>query len=305
MTLLDSPSNRDRFLYPIDIVADVNDTIWFVVGASSYEITIPAGRYYNWREPIPPSWLSDDYPSIFLQIETLLGTATSESWVFRAATPTKSHRQFGAGLALTRVAGASNTWGWQFNNGAFNFDKRVLGYAADEDTQKSTSGAELIAPFTRWMDLLIPKRWKSKHPNLLEEQFASNGSYDTQVRTRWKAHKLRAWVYSWVSEALIFSGKANDAAYAAAADLAVGDCNNALEDLYKEALRTGAEIIVVHDAGDQDLGVSEHGHEVVKTRGEVGELNGFINPQGARGGRWGIEMALWVNPDTEKMGYEF
>lgn len=299
---LDALTNRDRFAYGVYVPSGAK--VVFIKGVSTYQLTVPEGRYYLWHEVGAPSWLTTNFPSLYHTIEALVTTAASETFTFAAGTPTTSVKQLNRGLDLIRAAGASNNFGWQFSNVNFTLDRRLLGFAPDAVSIETTTD-RLQSAMTRYGDWVAPRRHQSKWRHKVNVQYTGGGAFAARQTRRWRTDVVRTWRYTWVPEAHVVP-KANDAGYARVAELGLGDNNNLFEDFWELGFSSGHPVLVVHDEGDKDLAITTHPFEVI-TYVDSDEATDFsaAAPIPESGGRWEIGFAAWVSPDPDHKGYDF
>ena len=308
MTVLDALSHRDRFVPAIDIVTGVNDVLWVIYGSggTTAQLTIPAGRYWGYYEPAAPSWLTDNFPSIYVAILVALISVTGESWSFRSCTPTVSVKCLNRGVALTHLTGSTTEFGWQFNNTGWTLPKAVLGFAPDQASQVTTTASELLSPFHRGCDWVGPKRHRSKWAVPKNVQYTGGGSWATRQTNRVRTDLIRMWQYTWIAEGHVKRGKALDENYARVAELGHGDVNNSFEDFWETGFSTGAPVLVVHDEGALDMAITTHPYEVVTfAKPEQADEFEAVAAIPDSGGRWDIAFAAWVSPDPDHRGYDY
>ena len=265
---------RDVWLYPIEVVAGVNDQIVWTETANSLSITVAPGVYWCFNGSAPAAVGASTYLSIYSQIASQMSGASfllgnNVTYTFRAITPTSSVLQDGAGIALV----GSKADFLSLNLTATTFDQRIFGFAAGATgsvasvAAPSGSGREVQGPLTRWGAWVSPVEATSRlsTPRRLIEYATAYTEREDAYAVDYGNRQTRAHVYEYVPAGHVREGRADDPQYADAAELATGDTHNAFETTWEALARLDEVMVVHHLEGDTiDLAVTTHSYEVVR-----------------------------------------
>lgn len=246
------PRQRDWWLYPVEVVAGVNDKFrvneFGAGGAGQITVTIPAGKYYTHRSTKGPDF---PFQSLYKTIENLLGaTIAANGYAFESANPTLSPLQVGNGIKITNPI---VEWRieWPFDSierkwfGLTNF----TGHATSTNTGgiwEITSGHTVAG---RWrstglgnIDGIATRKRKNPRVN-------SQWSHDRPSDRRgivWHKDNEYQFEYQYVLAGQVYEDAANLSSYATVAGLAYRDSNAVFEHLWY-SMAKGERVLCIHD----------------------------------------------------------
>lgn len=278
-----------KILWPITI--DGTETITWDEAGTPRSTTIAAGTYYAHRD----STLNADYPSLYLAIAAAMNAISGGGYVFDIGvdTPTVSG---GLNFGLTIfTASPSAVWTWQ-PAGTINA-LGVMGWATTDSNTLATSGV-VTSPRTyrgAWRSPQPPTRWKLRPEAILAEsstyhERADVYYYDSGDRA------TRTVEVQYVCAGHVYQYRVLMPDYAAAADLATDDGNNALELVWRGGNR-GQDLIVVwyDDADDLDLLADGNGRFDIMRMADVRQMREFermLRTQRVAGEVYEVSMEL-------------
>lgn len=242
----------DRWFIPIVIESGTGDQIQLTIGGAATLVTLTAGTYWTYNA-VSSSEEITGYPSLYLEITDKLDAVagSTNTYSFQAAAPVGTSLEDYRALRLVRDTG-SDTFSLDFSSPAFTLDKRLFGVAADYATDELSSSG-VIGPlgqlYGQWVSPRRPSMKISNAKvkiNLSTEDTARDDLYVME----WTARRRRVFVYRHIPAAWVHKKRAGDLDYAEVAGLVQGDTRQAFEHVW-DALRTYADVIVLHDEGDQ------------------------------------------------------
>ncbi|QDG49295.1 hypothetical protein FIV42_00660 [Persicimonas caeni] len=292
---------RDLWLYPIEFAENVS--FRFIESGAVYLFVIPAGIYYAYRNEF-----SAEYPSLFDVIEgNLNGGVLTGNYEFQVATPTLSSDFSDGGIKLVKTSGSVSNFGWAFSYGTFDDTlKDVLGFAG-ADSNRFTSGTELVGDLARsgcWLEPEIS--FRKKRGNAKKIQFRNPGHTSRTIQnTRWGSLRVRRVRYGWIPAAHVHEGKVSEPGYAEVARLAQGDEGNLWFDVWEHGLSTYRHSILIHDEGADDLEVASHPFEIVYAGAESAFASDFgetLQERGELADFWTIDLVVERHPTIGNYG---
>jgi hypothetical protein len=265
---------RDVWLYPIEVVAGVNDQIVWAETSDTLSITVEPGVYWCFNGSAPAPVGASTYLSLYNQIASQMSGASfllgdNITYTFRAITPTGSVLQEGAGIALV----GSTADFLSLNLTATTFDQRIFGFAASATgtvasvAAPSGSGREVQGPLTRWGAWVSPVEATSRTstPRRLIEWATAYTEREDAYAVDYGARRTRVHSYEYVPAGHVRVARADDPQYADAAELYTGDTHNAFETVWESLAKLDEVVVIHHLEGDAlDLAVTTHSYEVVR-----------------------------------------
>lgn len=251
----------DRWLYPIEITAD-NNGIHFDDNGFDLTTTIGVGTYYAHDDVS----INSTYPSLYAAVRAAmvaesLSNGDTSTFTMAAATPTSSTGVIMGGLAITTDVGRSMLW---YADGTIN-KTGALGYiyngADSPETETVTSPYSIAGA---WDPPEYATDLRGIPNTVLDYSTEYTERADFYVLNRGD-RTLRTAIYEYIPSAHVYTSRADDADYAAAGGLGLGDTHNAFERLWAW-YKLGSDIIVVHRNATQSLNllVTSQGYEVVR-----------------------------------------
>jgi len=241
---------RDTWFAPLDIDSTNNALVFSDSSVTNELITLPLTTggndlmYFNkasgtvvgtFGTPVGP-----DYYGVLDEIESQINTASSNTYEFQAYTPSGYPAEMG--LKLVQTSG-SGSFSWDFTDGSWTFNARILGYGSSSPSSDDTSsGGELAGPYSTygtWVSHTIDggeATMKLPTPRKLISLSGDDTKYAT--RKQFQSRDYRTWVYEWVPGAHIRSNRGKDAASASTGEIAENDINNAFEDIWDLGTRS-------------------------------------------------------------------
>jgi hypothetical protein len=246
---------RDTWFAPLEIDSTNNVLVFSDNSVSGQTITVPltvSGNDAMWLNKdtnasiLSGTYVGVDYYPVLTQIEDDINTASSNTYEFQEYTP--SGYPAAMGLKLVQTAG-SGSFSWDFTDGSWTFNARILGYGTASPTSDDTSsGGEIQAPYSTygtWVSHTIDggeAMIKLPTPRKLISLSGDDSKYAT--RKQFQSRDYRTFVYEWVPGAHIRSNRGKDAASASTASIAEDDINNAFQDIWdlgtREAIADGS-----------------------------------------------------------------
>lgn len=246
-----SPYGLDRLFGSIPIITGVNDDLIVDTGSGDQTFQMPALDYYAYAGG-PPLVGGVSLPSIYIEMLPVVGAGFTVSF----ATPT---------VSTTSPVGGVTVDGITIRLSQMHPSWRPLFGVLESDTTTDVTGlvSPWTSPYSVGYQTVMPRHAVTKLADVVHEQYRS-GNPNARYQYRWGTEETRTLVYDCVPAALVRSTRAGEAqAWADAAGLALGDVNPTWASVWESASR-GLPMIVVHNEGDQDLGVLTHPYEVVR-----------------------------------------
>ncbi len=259
---------QEKWLYRVPIDSTNKSILINEDAGGLVTITIDEGDYWVHDDPS----LESTHPSLITEIEAKLNASGSLSGTYTcsASTPTESPTIGAFGIKIT-VSGASSFTLLDASSSTATRPAlaECLGLPfVTEARTISSVGTVLYSPYT-YAGCWAAPRWRSEATPDLEPLVFAASEYEEQgdsyVMDYGTRHK-RTWRYVHVPAAHVFTSRGALAAYAATAELGLGDGNNALEYLYLAASRRTDLLVVEYPVGtDADLSVDDtHPYEVLR-----------------------------------------
>lgn len=270
----------DRHYYPV--VVSSTSYLYFEEGGTTVSISISAGRYYLHRD----SSRDSTHKSLLLFIENKLNNnanlANTYQFFANPPYPNDGGSPDNSSLGLMRTAGTAMGWGFSFGSYNWTFDPMYLGIPDDQSADIITSATVLEDEL--FMPQMNRGKWRSFNmiDGAASDKTADPFKYIKQStkdakrgrRQKYYERDKRSFRYDLVPGAHVWPHRANDQASAKTGSSKTGDNNNAFYWYWDAAsepdsdTQLGAEILIVHDEGDDDLLVDSHPYEVVRWNNE-------------------------------------
>lgn len=195
---------------------------------------------------------------IYDEIADVLTTASANdatnslTYQFEAITPSGSD-QTNSGVRLTTEAGAVSIQ-LDFSVGGA-IDPRLFGFAAGKN-DTTTAGTTIDGPYSRWGSWQSPVgRQHDKRRRVDQKTFASSPHpYEAKTWRYTEPDRVRRMEYTGVAGVHVWEvGRADRSDEAARGGVPVGDANNALWWLWRNAAYGDRKMLVAMNAGDGDL----------------------------------------------------
>lgn len=274
----------DRWLYPIEITAD-NNGIHFDDNGFDLNTTIAAGTYYAHDDVT----INSTYPSLYANIKAAMVAASldsgdSSTFTVAAATPTVSTGLLNGGIAISTNAGRTLVW---YADGTIN-KTGCMGYIYNgADSAEDETVTSPYSLFGCWQPPEYATDLRGIPQTIIDYSTEYTERTDFYALQR-GSRVMRTALYDYIPSAHVYASRANDADYAAAGGLGVGDVFNAFESLWNQ-WRLGEDIIVVHRNATQSLNllVTNQGYEVVRCASiEAARDMGSIADMQLTAGEW-------------------
>lgn len=230
----------------------------------------------------------DNFYPLLDRIEAAINAASSNAYEFQAFTPTGYLAEVGVKLVQTSGSGG---FSWDFSDGSWSLDPRILGFPASQTADVSSSAGELEGDFSTygvWVSHTITDGEATRKLQRRTKN-VSLSSEDVRYATRkqYYARDYRQFVYEYVPGAHVRENRGFDADSAATASIAEDDVNQAFYGIWDLATRQAeaasstrdievgqlAPIIVLHDTVDV-LGETSSPLEVLLLSNE-GQIRDF------------------------------
>lgn len=252
----------DRWLYPI-VLTSANNVlrVYNVATSTTVSATVPAGTYYHGYG------LPSGYSSFPIAVAAAMTTALGRTITYVYQAP--------AGQTSTildhssiRFVDAGAGFRFQFADVLFTLDDRLLGFVAGSGNT-GNNPVPLVSTVGKWQSFnILDGAASDKRRTERRELYSSTGVLYSTTRQHSVRddRKVRRFAYDFVPGLHVYASqlRAADADYRALAGLASQDQHNAFELLWRSASDLN-DIIISHDAGDQDPEVDANGpHEIAR-----------------------------------------
>lgn len=267
MAINDGP---DRFIYSADVETGAQG---LVVGedqddSGTYETTdtiqVAAGEYWGHNDDSFDGTLA----GLFKALEDALNASTlGNTYAIEAQTPAGS-QVTNSGLRFRATNADPHPFRIDFAAAGSTLPPWLIGWrggwAGGSEPTPTSSGGVIDSPVSArlyhqpWPLFTNSKRASEKTWDEERELYVSHDDEREQFQVEHgEPTETRMYWYQWQAAAHVRDGKALDATHASNAGLPTGDVNNAFYHLWSRASRKH-KVIVVHNAGDEDLQVDAH-----------------------------------------------
>lgn len=252
------PYGPDRWIGQVTITAS-NQRLVMSEAGGNFNVNIPTGTYWLYAGVQVGA-----YPSLFAALLAAIHTANgTNTYGVRPCTSPRSPYPFG-GLELYRVSGA-DPFALKLDASSWTFDRRILGFAADDTTPATSDPAARIqSRRTAWGQWVPPAIAADKRGDTARELYAAQAMGRALSVYAWAEDTIRRYEYTRCPAAAVRRTRAGEQPeYARAAGKAYGDTHHTWQDLHDQ-LALGGVVLVRHNDGHNTLTLADGAWEAVQ-----------------------------------------